>query len=202
MRRGRLLRLKEILLKLMEEKILLRKKMRARRKSLTDFERETFSNEIVKKFVAQEVYQNAKIIMAYVSMAEEVQLQKIFIDAFTRKKILAVPLIIGKGEMQAVEVPNFDALEIGEFGILTVRKDLRKFIDAEKLNCIIVPGAAFDLNFNRLGLGGGFYDKFLTRAVNAKKIALAYDFQIVEKVPTEPHDFKVDMIISEKRILK
>jgi len=53
-----------------------------------------------------------------------------------------------------------------------------------------------------LGLGGGFYDKFLTRAVNAKKIALAYDFQIVEKVPTEPHDFKVDMIISEKRILK
>lgn len=186
----------------MEEKILLRKEMRARRKSLTEIERANFSNEIVKKFLVQEVYQNSKIIMAYVSMAEEVQLQKIFIDAFARKKILAVPLIIGKGEMQAVEVPNFDALEIGEFGILTVRKDLRKFIDAEKLNCIIVPGAAFDLKFNRLGLGGGFYDKFLTRAVNAKKIALAYDFQIVEKVPTEPHDFKVDMIISEKRILK
>ena len=140
--------------------------------------------------------------MAYVSMAEEVQLRKIFIDAFKNKKILAIPLIVGKGEMCAVEVPNFDALEVGDFGILTVRKDLRKFIEPEKINCVIVPGAAFDLNFNRLGLGGGYYDKFLPRAVNAKKIAVAYDFQIVDAVPTEPHDFKVDMIITEKRIIK
>ena len=135
-------------------------------------------------------------------MAEEVQLQKIFVDAFNSKKILAIPLIVGKGEMLAVEVPNFDALEVGDFGILTVRKDLRKIIEPEKINCVIVPGAAFDLNFNRLGLGGGYYDKFLPRTVNAKKIALAYDFQIVDAVPTEPHDFKVDMIITEKRIIK
>ena len=186
----------------MEEKNLLRKKMRARRKSLSEIERETFSNEIIKKFLSQEIYQTSEIIMAYVSTAEEVQLQKIFTDAFNRKKILAVPLIVGKGEMVAVEVPNFDALEIGEFGILTVRADLRKIIQPEKINCVIVPGAAFDLNFNRLGLGGGYYDKFLPRAVHAKKIALSFDFQIVDAVPTEPHDLKVDMIITEKRILK
>lgn len=186
----------------MEEKNLLRKKMRARRKSLSEIERETFSNEIIKKFLSQEIYQTSEIIMAYVSTAEEVQLQKIFTDAFNRKKILAVPLIVGKGEMAAVEVPNFDALEVGEFGILTVRADLRKIIQPEKINCVIVPGAAFDLNFNRLGLGGGYYDKFLPRAVHAKKIALAFDFQIIDAVPTEPHDFKVDMIITEKRILK
>ena len=180
----------------------LRKKIQARRKSLTEFERQNLSNAIVEKFLAQEIYKTSKIIMAYVSMAEEVQLQKIFINAFESKKILAVPLIIGKGEMCAVQVPNFDALEIGEFGILTVKKDLQKIIDAEKINCVIVPGAAFDFNFNRLGLGGGYYDKFLPRAVNAKKIALAYDFQIVDAVPTEPHDFKVDMIITEKRIIK
>lgn len=186
----------------MEEKILLRKKMRTRRKSLTDFERQNFSSEIIKKFLAQEVYQNSKIVMAYVSMSEEVQLHEIFIDAFARKKILAIPLIIGKSEMAAVEVPNFDALEVGDFGILTVRADLRKIIEPEKINCVIVPGAAFDLNFNRLGLGGGYYDKFLIRAVNSKKVALAYDFQIVDAVPIEPHDFKVDMIITEKRILK
>ena len=184
------------------DKKLLRKEMRTRRKSLTEIERANFSNAIVEKFLAQDVYKNSQIIMAYVSMAEEVQLQKIFVDAFNRKKILAIPLIVGKGEMCAVEVPNFDALEVGDFGILTVRKDLRKFIEPEKINCVIVPGAAFDLNFNRLGLGGGYYDKFLPRAVNAKKIAVAYDFQIVDAVPTEPHDFKVDMIITEKRIIK
>lgn len=179
----------------------LRKEMRARRKSLTEIERTNLSNAVVEKFLAQDVYKNSAVVMAYVSMAEEIQLQKIFVDAFNSKKILAIPLIVGKGEMSAVEVPNFDALEIGEFGILTVREDSRKFIDAEKINCVIVPGAAFDIHKNRLGLGGGFYDKFLSRAVNAKKIALACDFQILENVPTEPHDFKVDMIITEKRII-
>ena len=184
------------------DKKLLRKEMRARRKALTEFERQNLSNEITKKFLATDIYKNSQVVMAYVSMAEEVQLQKIFDDAFNSKKILAVPLIVGAGEMQAVQVKSFDALEVGEFGILTVREDSRKFIDAEKINCVIVPGAAFDLNLNRLGLGGGFYDKFLPRAVNAKKIALAYDFQILDAVPTEPHDFKVDMIITEKRIIK
>ena len=186
----------------MEQKKLLRREMRARRKSLTEIERENFSDVITEKFLAQEIYQRAEIVMAYVSMPEEVQLKKIFVDAFNRKKILAIPLITGKGEMQPVVVPDFDALEIGDFGIYTVREDLRKFVDAEKINCVIVPGAAFDLNKNRLGLGGGYYDKFLIRAVAAKKIALAYDFQIVENVPVEPHDSPVDVIITEKRITK
>lgn len=186
----------------MIDKKSLRKEMRARRKSLTEFERQTFSTEIVEKFLTQEIYQTSKIIMAYVSMTEEVQLQKIFVDVFNSKKILAVPFIVGKGEMLAVQVPNFDVLQVGEFGILTVREGLRHFIDAEKINCVIVPGAAFDIHKNRLGLGGGFYDKFLPRAVNAKKIALAYDFQIMDAIPTEPHDSPVDMIITEKRIIK
>ena len=184
----------------MTDKKFLRQEMRARRKSLTEIERETLSNKIADTFLNQPVYKNSKIVMAYISMAEEVQLQKIFDDAFNSKKILAIPLIVGK-EMQAVEVPNFDSLEVGDFGILTVRSDLRKIIEPEKINCVIVPGAAFDLNLNRLGLGGGYYDKFLPRAVNAKKIALAYDFQIVNAVPAEPHDFPVDMIITEKRII-
>ena len=114
--------------------------MRARRKSLTEIERENFSNAIVEKFLALDVYKNSEIIMAYVSMAEEVQLQKIFVDAFNNKKILAIPFIVGKGKMLAVEVPNFDALEVGDFGILTVRQENRKFVDVKEIDCVIVPG--------------------------------------------------------------
>ena len=176
--------------------------MRARRKSLPEMEREMLSEIITEKFLAQEIYQRAEIVMAYVSMPEEVQLKRIFVDAFNRGKTLAIPLITGKGEMQAVIVPDFNALEVGDFGIYTVREDLRNFIDAEKINCVIVPGAAFDVNKNRLGLGGGFYDKFLPRAVHAKKIALAYDFQIIGNLPVEPHDSPIDIIITENRILK
>ena len=54
-----------------------------------------------------------------------------------------------------------------------------------------------DKNFNRLGLGGGYYDRFLPKT-DAKKVALAYDFQLVESLPTEPHDAKIDAILTPK----
>ena len=101
--------------------------------------------------------------------------------------------------MQAVEVPNFEALEVGEFNILTVKPELRKFIEPARIEVVIVPGAAFDLSGGRLGLGGGYYDRFLPLAVNAKKIALAYDFQLVDALPTEPHDTKINFILTLER---
>ena len=69
-------------------------------------------------------------------------------------------------------------------------------------NCVIVPGAAFDIHGGRLGLGGGYYDRFLPRAVNAKKIALDYDFQLVDVLPTEFHDVTIDMVITTGRSVR
>ena len=140
--------------------------------------------------------------MAYISMPEEIQLQKILAAALSQGKTVAIPLIVGRGEMEPVILPKFNALETGDFGNATVKENLRQIIDAEKIDCVIVPGAAFDVLGNRLGLGGGYYDKFLPRAVNAKKVALAYDFQLVKKIPTEPHDSPVDIIITENRIIE
>lgn len=168
---------------------------------MTPVQRETLSAEIVRKFLALAVYEKSSTVMAYASTPEEVQLREIFSDAFARGKKLVLPLIVGAGEMVPVVVPSFDALEAGAFGIATVKENLREFVDAEKIDCVIVPGLAFDVSGRRLGLGGGYYDKFLPRAVNAKKIALAYDFQIVEEIPVEPHDSPVDMIVTEKRII-
>lgn len=176
--------------------------MRALRKALLPAQRETLSAEIVRKFLSLEIYRAASTLMAYVSTPEEIQLRGIFSDAFARGKTLAVPLIVGAGEMLPVAVPSFDALEVGAFGIATVKENLREFVSAEKIDCVVVPGAAFDVHGNRLGLGGGYYDKFLPRAVNAKKIALAYDFQLVEEIPVEPHDSPVDIVLTEKRIIE
>ena len=164
-------------------------------------ERKIFSHEIVKKFLATEIYKTSSAIMAYMPMSEEVQLQEIFTDAFKNKKICAIPFIVERGIIQPVIFENFDSLEVGEFKILTVKKNLREFIDAKKIDCVIVPGAAFDIHGKRLGLGGGYYDRFLKLAENAKKISLAFDFQILENIPTEPHDLPVDFIITEKREL-
>lgn len=184
--------------KMLTEKKILRKEMISRRKNLSVEERKNFSRQIIKKFLATPIYKKSSVIMAYMPMADEVQLQEFFADAFKKKKILAIPFIVERGIIKPVILPNLEVLEVGEFGILTVKKNFREFIDEKKIDCIIVPGAAFDIHGNRLGLGGGYYDRFLKSVENAKKIALAFDFQVTENLPTESHDMSVDLIITEK----
>ena len=182
-------------------KKILRREINLRLKTLSQEDRVKFSRAVTAKFLASTVYKNSEVIMAYLSTAEEIQLNEFISTALDDGKILAVPFI-ERREMQAVRLPNLDALEVGAYKILTVKRDIRKIIDAEKIDCVITPGLAFDAKCNRLGKGGGYYDKFLSRAVNAKKIALAYDCQLVEKVPVAPHDLKVDAVITPTKILE
>ena len=178
------------------QKKILRREFLARRAAIPHDERDRISHALIKKFTATEIYRTSKIIMAYASTPEELQLAELFAACFDDGKILAIPFIVGKGEMRAVEVPNFDALEVGVFGIQTVKRELRKFIDPAQIDCVIVPGAAFDVHGGRLGLGGGYYDRFLPLALNAIKVALAYDFQLVDALPIENHDAKVDTVLT------
>ena len=175
----------------------LRREFLSKRAEIPNDERDRISHALIKKFLATEIFRAAKIIMAYASTPEELQLNELFAACFAEEKILAIPFIVGKGEMQAVEVPNFDALELGDFNILTVKHG--KFVAPAQIDCVIVPGAAFDVSGGRLGLGGGYYDRFLPLAVNAKKIALAYDFQLVDNLPLEEHDVKIDIILTLER---
>ena len=134
------------------QKKILRREFLPKRKTIPHDERDRISHELIKKFLATKIYREAKIIMAYASTPEELQLNELFAACFADKKILAIPFIFGKGIMKAVEVPSFEALEVGAFDILTVKHN-QKFIAPEKIDCVIVPGAAFDLSGGRLGLG-------------------------------------------------
>jgi len=68
----------------------------------------------------------------------------------------------------------------------------------EKVDIVVVPAVAFDLQGHRLGYGKGYYDRFLKKT-KAVKVGVAYDFQIVEKLPAEQHDIPVDLIITPAR---
>jgi 5-formyltetrahydrofolate cyclo-ligase len=74
-------------------------------------------------------------------------------------------------------------------------------IPLNKFDLVLVPGAAFDLNGSRLGRGQGFYDRLLEK-VSGVKCGVAYDFQLLEKIPTEPHDAKVDFILTPSRCVR
>lgn len=185
-----------------QRKKTLRKEMTSARSAMTPEEREKLSHEVVQKILSHPVYRNAKTVMAYASMPEEIQLHELFDDAFAKEKILAIPFIAGRGTIRPVLLPNKDALEVGDFGILTVKQSLRTFVDTKELDCVIVPGAAFDVHGHRLGLGGGYYDRFLKLAPHAKTIAPAFDFQLVEDLPVTPNDSDVDIIITPTKIIE
>ena len=186
---------------IIEQKKALRKEMRAKRASMSKEDRDIASHNIVSRLLNNPIYQESNIIMSYVSMPEEIQLKELFDHAFAHDKTLAIPLIIGRGTMRPVFLPTMKDLEVGDFGILTVRQDKRQFVDFNDIDCIIVPGAAFDRSGNRLGLGGGYYDRFLKHADTANRVALAFDYQLFDTIPSENHDAKMDLIITESEVL-
>ena len=186
---------------LIEQKKSMRKEMRAKRSSMSKEERDIASHNIISRLIESSIYQESNTIMAYASMPEEIQLNELFDHAFKHDKTLAIPLIIGRGTMRPVFLPTIEDLEVGDFGIMTVRQDKRQFVEFSDIDCIIVPGAAFDRSGNRLGLGGGYYDRFLKNVPNAKRVALAFDYQLLDVIPAEPHDAQVDIIITESETL-
>ena len=129
-------------------------------------------------------------------MPDEVQLYDLLAHALREGKRVGLPLITGKGLMEAVNLPSLAALVPGKFGILTVRKEEQSIIPADEVDFVVVPGAAFSPKGERLGLGGGYYDRYLMeKAPQAYRAALTFDGQVVASVPMEAHDAKVNLIL-------
>ena len=104
--------------------------------------------------------------------------------------------------MIAVKIHSLTELSVNNYGILEpINVDKDKI--ANDFDIIVMPGVAFDENGNRIGYGGGYYDKYLEKNIfKAKKVALAYEEQILERIESDFHDIKVDFIINTKKIIK
>ena len=182
------------------EKKELRQQMVAFRKSLTEEQRAEKSRTILQRLYKEPVFKEAKTIFAYASMPEEVQLYDLLREALKQGKRVGLPLITGKGLMEVVNLPSLDALVEGKFGILTVKEELQEIIPCSDIDLVIVPGAAFSERGDRLGLGGGYYDRYLSqKAPQAFRAALTFDGQVTAQVPMEAHDAKVNLILTETR---
>ncbi|MBQ8699578.1 MAG: 5-formyltetrahydrofolate cyclo-ligase, partial [Schwartzia sp.] len=117
-------------------------------------------------------------------------------------KRVAIPWIAGERATEAVLVPSMDALEAGTYHILTVREEIREVLPPQAIDCVIVPGVAFGRDGTRLGMGGGYYDAFLPKAARAVKIAAAFQCQILDRVPSLPHDCGMDWIVTEQGVFR
>ena len=152
------------------------------------------SDEIKNKVINTSIYKKAKSIFIFIGFGSEVNTIGIIKDALREGKEVYVPKIENR-VMKVIRIKSLDTLKPGVFGILEP-------MDGKELkgNCdlIFMPGVAFTKNGCRLGYGGGYYDKYLAEYnTETLKIALAYSMQIVDFVPTESYDKKVDYIVTE-----
>ena len=142
-------------------------------------------------------FQKARTVMFYVSFQSEVDTRELIHEIILEKKVV-VPVVKGK-LLEVSTITRYDELKGGNFGILEP-KNLHPVLLSE-IDCVLVPGIAFDKRGYRIGFGKGYYDRLLKK-ISCLKIGLAFEVQIIEKVPEEPNDVPVDLIVTEKRIIE
>ncbi len=172
------------------------------RNALTKEDRRTKSNQILETLSSWEYFEQAESILVYCSYRSEVVTTS-WIDnllAEGKKKVYA-PKVDGM-DIRFFRVTSMEQLKDGYQGIPEPVGDTGEFTtDTEKTEkaLLILPGTVFDRNGNRLGYGKGFYDRFVAKHPDMKTVALAFSCQMTEEIPAEPHDIKVQSIITEKR---
>lgn len=181
----------------------LRKTILALRSSLTAEEVKAKSNKIVEKLISLKEFEKSSTVMCYVDFRNEVATGCFIGYCLKAGKKAAVPLVVDAGNMIAAEIncPE-DDLEPGTFGVMEPKKCKLKEINPEEIDIIVVPGAVFDLDKNRIGYGAGFYDRFLPKLRrDCLKVGIAFDIQVVESVPVGEYDVPLELVITESRII-
>jgi len=176
-----------------QQKKELRRKVKLLKQQYTLKKKKQLSKTIFQKLERLDVFQKATVVMAYWSMDDEVNTHE-FIQKWSQKKRIILPVVKGE-ELELKEFTRVEQMEPGEqFGIPEPIGKI--FNQINQIELILVPGVAFDQNYNRMGRGKAYYDKLL-RNTNADKIGLAFHFQIFEEVPVDELDVKMDLVISD-----
>lgn len=172
----------------------IREKMLDMRRSLTSKYIEDESAKVMERLLALPALKKAKNVLVYSDFDGEVKTAHLTGWLLYQGAQVFLPVVYQK-EMYAANIKSA-VLELSCFGVAQPKYEQAEMIEPDQLDIIIVPGVAFDRAKNRIGFGGGYYDAFLKRAIHAQKIALAYDFQLLDQVMQEAHDVKMDMIVT------
>ena len=178
----------------------LRESLLKKRLSFSSEEAHKAGGKIASVLAKEDAFIKAKRISLYSPIRGEVPTGEIEKLAIKAGKIVYLPRIIkaGKKLVFAVSTGN---LEKGPYGIPQPHSSADS-VGIDALDMIIIPGIGFDKHGHRLGYGMGYYDRaFGNIREEASVVGLAYSFQVVEKLPVEEHDLRVDFIVTENGVL-
>ena len=147
---------------------------------------------------------DAKSVLIYVSFRTEVDTFGLLNGILCLGKKLVVPLVNSKQKsLTLYEIKDTSELVPGYMEIPEPEVSEDRKVELKDINIIVVPGTGFDIKGNRLGYGGGYYDRLLADAEkHIPTIALAFEEQIIEDISAEPHDIKMDIIVTDKRVIR
>jgi 5-formyltetrahydrofolate cyclo-ligase len=157
---------------------------------------------IVKRLTELDQIRRASTLMVYLSFGSEVRADDLILWGWGEGKRIAVPFCRpARRELIACRMEGFDELECGHYGIREPKADLIRPIPPDEIDVVVVPAVAFDRQGHRLGYGGGYYDRFLPSAPRAMRIGAAFARQIVAEITTDPHDVRMDGIVTEREVI-
>ncbi|MFO7951401.1 MAG: 5-formyltetrahydrofolate cyclo-ligase [Bacillota bacterium] len=187
-----------------EEKSKLRKKIIRLRDELSPVEIIRKSQMIGEKLFALPAYCDAAAVMFFLTFGSEVDTRPMVEETFRRGKVALAPKTLSENrELIPSKILDWDKdLSPGAYNIPEPKQGALRPYPPEKIDLLIVPGVAFDSKKRRLGYGGGYYDRFFERLKeDTPLIALAFELQILSEIPSDQWDRRVDLIITEDRVI-
>jgi len=177
----------------------IREKIFAVRKKMSNNTILAKSRFVIENLKLLEEYKSAKTIMCYISLDSEVNTWEFIKSKLADGKEIVVPYIDVNDVLSVSKLKSFDNLVVGKYGVLEPKN---KLLYDEKIDLMILPGLAFDVNGSRIGFGKGYFDKFLSKHTKSVKVALAFEEQIIDFIPTTKYDVYMDVIVTDKRLIK
>ena len=184
-----------------EQKITQRKAGISARRALSDEERTTANSALCAHLAVLPCFASAEVLLVYAAFGGEADLAALVQTAQHLGKTAAYP-VCGEGFTLTAAVPEPNGWEIGAYGIRTPILSRSRVLQPEELDLVLVPCTAFDADCRRVGMGKGYYDRYLPRCENAVKIGIAFDCQQVGHAAVDTHDYPLDAFVTEKGIYR
>ena len=184
------------------QKKLLREQILAQRDALSPALRAAASRDMTQKLLADPGYINARSVLAYMGFGTEVETATFVAQVLHDGKLLALPRIHKTSQsLRLHRVNRLDELVSGVWGIREPHLDAPT-VGLDEIDFVLMPGVAFDRSGARLGYGAGYYDRLLASSAHrSHRVAAAFEMQLVDTVPTDVHDQRLDIIITENQTI-
>ncbi len=178
-------------MEIIEQKKLIRKKIKELKCLFTSGQTDVMSGIICNKVLELQEFKDAHTILLYNSLPDEVK-TSILLESYKKGKKIVLPVVKGDNLILKEYIPS--QLQVGYMNILEPCGD--DIIDPKEIELAVIPGIAFDSHCHRLGRGKGYYDRLLPQT-NCTKVGICYSFQIVENIPVNRNDIKMDIVITD-----